>query len=195
MIPSDDEIEKLHRSYAPNDDAFTLIYTHCCIVRDIVEQVLVHKPDLVINREIVRAGALLHDIGTYSLYSSSGFDETKYLTHGIRGEVLLTQEGIDSRIARIASHHTGVGIRRSEIRKRNLPLPDADFLAETIEQELVMYADKFHSKSPVFNSFSSYLAQTSTYNSENAAIFMAMRDKFGEPDIKSLARIYGHSIR
>ena len=195
MIPTDHEIKNLHRSCAPNDDAFTLIYTHCLIVCDIVDQILSAKPELEIDRQIVRSGALLHDIGAYSLYTDHGFDNAQYLTHGIRGEAILTRAGIDPRIARIASHHTGVGITRSEIRERNRPLHDADFLAETIEQELVMYADKFHSKSPVFNSFSSYLAQTSTYNSENAAIFMAMRDKFGEPDIKSLARIYGHSIR
>lgn len=30
---------------------------------------------------------------------------------------------------------------------QNLPVPPADYLAETAEERLVMYADKFHSKS------------------------------------------------
>ena len=195
MIPTDHEIKNLHRSCAPNDDAFTLIYTHCLIVCDIVDQILSAKPELEIDRQIVRSGALLHDIGAYSLYTDHGFDNAQYLTHGIRGEVILTRAGIDPRIARIASHHTGVGITRSEIRERNLPLPDADFLANTIEEELVMYADKFHSKKPVFNLFSSYLKQTATYDPENAARFRAMRDRFGEPDIMQLANKYGHPIK
>jgi hypothetical protein len=63
MIPTDHEIKNLHRSCAPNDDAFTLIYTHCLIVCDIVDQILSTKPELEIDRQIVRSGALLHDIG------------------------------------------------------------------------------------------------------------------------------------
>lgn len=194
MIPCVEKIEALHRSWAPNDDAFALIYTHCLIVHDIVNQILANQPNLAVNREIVRAGALLHDIGTYSLYTESGFDRANYLTHGIRGEALLLREGIDPRIARIASHHTGVGISRSEIREQNLPLPDADFLAETIEEELVMYADKFHSKKPQFNSFASYCEQTALFDPQNVAIFQSMREKFGEPDLELLARTYGHPI-
>ncbi len=31
--------------------------------------------------------------------------------------------------------------------RQNLPVPPADYLAETPEERLVMYADKFHSKS------------------------------------------------
>ena len=58
----------------------------------------------------------------------------------------------------MASHHTGVGLTAEQILHRKLPLPAVDLLAETVEEELVMYADAFHTKSvpPVLVPFARY---------------------------------------
>lgn len=42
--------------------------------------------------------------------------------------------------------HTGVGLTKEDVLVQGLPLPPADYVAITPEERLVMYADKFHSK-------------------------------------------------
>ncbi len=42
--------------------------------------------------------------------------------------------------------HVGVGLRRREILKNQLPLPARDMRPETMEERIVCYADKFFSK-------------------------------------------------
>lgn len=73
----------------------------------------------------------------------------------------------------------------------------ADYTASTDEELLVMYADKFHSKTtpPVFNSYESYRAQVMKFNPRNADKFDAMAEKFGKPDLASYQVVYGFEIQ
>jgi hypothetical protein len=48
-------------------------------------------------------------------------------------------------------------------------LPEQDFTAESLEERLVMYADKFHSKPPRFNSFAQYVAHAAKFGQEKFA--------------------------
>jgi uncharacterized protein len=98
---------------------------------------------------------------------------------------------------RFASHHTGTGISKDEIIARNLPLPHQDYFAETPEEELVMYADKFHSKKepPVFNSHELYSDYVTRFGEEPCARFAALTAKFGKPDLAPLIAEYGHAVR
>jgi hypothetical protein len=58
LIPTDKEISALHEKYAPTQEAFDLVYTHCEIVCGIAEQLLA-RTDLNLNADLVRAGSLL----------------------------------------------------------------------------------------------------------------------------------------
>lgn len=193
-LPTDVEIQALHRKHAPTEEAFQLVYTHCKIVSEIAEQIIHSVPD--IDRELVRAGCLLHDIGVYRLYRDGVLDEQNYICHGILGHELLHNEGFEEPLCRFASHHTGVGLTKEQIIKRNLPLPHKDFLAENDEELLVMYADKFHSKSipPRFNNPEFYKDYVSKFGQENVFQFQAMIDRFGAPNLEKLSRTYGHII-
>ena len=146
-LPSASEIEALHRKYAPAESVFELVFTHCKIVSDIATQ-LAEKSGANVDIELVRVGCLLHDIGVYPLFDKNGAetDTSKYITHGVLGEEILQNEGFAEGLCRFASHHTGAGITKEQIIESNLPLPHNDYLAETPEEKLVMYADKFHSK-------------------------------------------------
>lgn len=196
-LPSHDEIKALHIKYAPNKEVLDLVWTHCRIVADIAIQLSRNSPN-DINNELVKAGCLLHDIGVYSLFDGSGFESTKnYITHGVRGEEVLKAEGFSEKLYRFASHHTGAGISRKQIIETNLPLPHRDFLAETIEEELVMYADKFHSKSepPSFNSYNYYKDYIRRFGTEASASFAQLSEKFGKPDLTLMIAQYGHTLR
>jgi len=49
-------------------------------------------------------------------------------------------------VGRVCSHHTGAGITKEEIAEQQLPLPQQDFMPETLEEKVICYADKFFSK-------------------------------------------------
>jgi uncharacterized protein len=194
VIPSDTEILALHEEHAPSAAALALVYTHCEIVCRIAEQLL---PGSGADARLVRAGCLLHDIGVYRLYDDSGrLDHASYIRHGVLGHQLLADAGFAAGLCRFASCHTGVGITREDIARQGLPLPSADYVAETPEEALVMYADKFHSKStpPKFLTPESYAASVRRFGDVKVTAFEAMRARFGDPDLAPLTRAYGHQV-
>jgi uncharacterized protein len=197
-IPTDEEILRLHEKHAPTADALDLVYTHCLIVCGIVDQL--HSRSAAgreLDVDLARAGSLLHDIGVYRLYDDAGhLDRGNYIRHGILGYELLQEEGFPEAICRFASHHTGVGLTRDDVIIQRLPLPPADYLAETGEELLVMYADKFHSKKtpPVFFTAPAYAARVRRFGPEKVAAFQAMRATFGDPDLAPFIAAYDHGI-
>jgi uncharacterized protein len=205
-IPTDDEILALHRKHAPTPAALDLVYTHCEIVCGIAEQLYSRSTasasastsaSAEIDIDLVRAGSLLHDIGVYKLYDDAGnLDGPNYILHGILGYELLQAEGLPEAICRFASHHTGVGITADDVRAQGLRLPPADYLAETAEERLVMYADKFHSKKtpPVFRTAPAYAASVRRYGEDKVTAFQAMRTTFGDPDLTPFSDAYHQGI-
>ena len=196
-IPSGDAIRALHERHAPSAEAFELVWTHCVIVCQIAEQVM-DGGGLDVDKDLVRAGCLLHDIGVYRLYggASGEFDLRQYVRHGVLGHELLRDEGFPEEICRFCSCHTGMGLTRDDVVQQNLPIPAADYLAESDEERIVMYADKFHSKTdpPTFVSADSYAAAVRRFGAGKAAAFRAMRERLGEPDLVPLAADHGHTL-
>ncbi|TDC45899.1 HDIG domain-containing protein, partial [Actinomadura sp. KC345] len=191
-IPTDGEIRALHERYAPSREAFEVVYTHCVIVCEIAGQLMDGAgPD--VDADLVRAGCLLHDLGVYRLYDMTGrFDHKRYVRHGVLGHELLRDEGFPEEICRFCSRHTGMGLTRDDVERQRLPLPLGDYTAGTGEERLVMYADKFHSKTdpPTFVSADSYAVHVRRFGGDKVRTFRAMREHFGEPDLRPLAERY-----
>jgi uncharacterized protein len=187
--PAPEEIRALHKEVAPSAEAFDLVHTHCEIVWAIASQ-LIERGAPAVDAELVRAGCLLHDVGVHLL------DGSPYIRHGVLGEELLLARGYPAEIARFCSHHTGVGLTRDDVLRQGLPLPVAGYLAETAEERLVMYADKFHSKTtpPVFVTAEAYGKSVSRFGAEHAVRFAGLVREFGEPDLDVLARTFGHAV-
>jgi uncharacterized protein len=195
-VPTDAAIRALHEQHAPTPEALDLVYTHCVIVCGIAEQ-LHARSGAGASLDLVRAGCLLHDVGVYRLYDDAGrLDHANYLRHGILGHELLRQEGFPEVICRFASHHTGVGLSREDVLRQELPLPPGDYLAETPEETLVMYADKFHSKTkpPALLTADAYAASVRRFGQDKVAAFESMRATFGEPDLLPFSTAYGHRV-
>jgi len=192
--PSIDEMRALHKKYAPTPADFELIFTHSMIICEIVKQIIITKK-LSLQYDLIIAGSLLHDIGTYKLLIDvKKFDTEKYITHSILGYNLLKQEGCAEEICRFAKNHTGVGITKEEIIEKNLPLPPKDYFAKTTEEKLVMYADKFHSKTPQFNSPQSVRDHIQKYGDEKIQKFNDLEKMFGIPELEQLAKKYNHPL-
>jgi uncharacterized protein len=187
-IPTDSEIRALHERFAPTPEAFALVWTHCRIVCRIAEQATGTDG---LDMDLVRAGCLLHDIGVYRLHPAD-----HYVRHGLLGYELLGEAGLPETLRRFCSHHTGVGITRDDVLTQQLPLPDCDFLAETAEEDLVMYGDKFHSKStpPRFLTAATFSARVSRFGDDKVKRFASLVERFGEPDLGPLAAEFGHPI-
>lgn len=196
-LPTYDEIVLLHQKYAPNAAAFDLVFTHCTIVWEIAQQ-LIAQSHPAVNIDLVKVGCLLHDIGVYRLYLPDGqLDFKHYIQHGVLGYELLKEEGFSETICRIASCHTGTGLTKSEIAIEHLPLPPADYMAQTTEEQLVMYADKFHTKKDMKLSFmtaETYAKHIRQFGEQKVARFRGFEQKFGLPNLAVLAEKYSSDI-
>lgn len=199
MLPTYDEIVALHKKYAPSEAAYKAVFTHCQVVRDIALQLAANLSN-AIDKELVVAGCLLHDVGYYPILDADGLLKEGRLgvEHGLLGEEILRKEKLPETLCRICSHHTGSGLFQDDIIARDLPLPHKDFLAKTNEEKLVMYADKFHSKhknTATFNTYEWYEHYVSQFGDKNVASFRALAALFGKPDLTLLIKKYGHEVR
>jgi uncharacterized protein len=193
-IPTDREIEALHRDHAPTREAFESVHVHCELVCRIAEQLFT---GLDVDGDLIRAGALLHDIGVYRLYTPTGeLNTVDYVQHGVLGHELLDDLGFPEEICRFASRHTGVGITRADVLRQSLPIPVDDYLPRTSEEEVVMYADKFHSKRtpPVFMTGDTYAASVGRWGEDKVTAFADLRARYGDPQLGGLSDSTGQSI-
>ena len=196
-LPGDEEIRALHEKFAPSAAAFDLVYTHCQVVDRVAADLLISGSHTV-DSALVHVGAMLHDIGVYALYGADGrLDHANYVLHGILGYDLLQDAGLPEAVCRFCSCHTGVGLTRQDVLCQDLPLPPRDYLPATLEEELVMYADKFHSKTdpPQFLTADAYATEVRRFGDAKALRFADLVDRFGEPDVQTLSRTFGHSVR
>lgn len=133
-----------------------ILLTHSRLVADLALECAARHPELNINTSIVETGAMLHDIGIIRCDAPGieCYGTEPYICHGTLGATMLrtdhdilglTEKEIEP-FARICERHTGTGLTREAITERNLPLPHQDFIPETLEEQLVCYADKFFSK-------------------------------------------------
>ncbi|WEV75262.1 HD domain-containing protein [Bifidobacterium sp. ESL0800] len=154
-------------------------------------------PPRLLDENLAVVGAMLHDIGTYLVLKHDGsdggklqFDGPNYILHGLRGYDWLTSQGVDESIAQFARNHTGVGLTREQVVAQGLPLPPADYVPMNLEQEVVMVADKYNSKSipPRFLTAEAYARKARRFGVDNEQAWLDLVKKYGVPDIPALAK-------
>lgn len=140
-------VELIHRFYASQPQLEELLLTHSRQVTDRALRICDAHPELHLDRTFIYEAAMLHDIGIIQTNAPSiyCYGTQHYIRHGIIGAEMLQQEGMP-RHARVAERHTGTGITIADIEARHLPLPLQDYSPETMEEQLICYADKFYSK-------------------------------------------------
>jgi uncharacterized protein len=104
------------------------VIAHCHRVRDLA--ISFCDSSGVADRELVNAGALLHDIGRALSHS---------LSHAQTGAAWCRERGFPEDVARIVERHTGAGLTADECTLLRL-LP-VDCVPETIEEKIVASAD------------------------------------------------------
>ncbi len=142
--------------YPDDTDLRRLLLKHSRQVADRSLQIAARHPELGADTELLEAAAMLHDIGIVRCSAPSILchGDEPYIRHGLIGAEMLRSLAADDRealmlepLARVCERHTGTGLTAAQIERQQLPLPRRDFCPETIEEQIVCYADKFYSKS------------------------------------------------
>lgn len=140
--------ESLLRRYCgQNDPLLEVLLSHSRSVADKALDIAKRHPELGADTQFLYEGAMLHDVGIVSCNAPDiyCYGTEPYIRHGVIGEGMLLEEGLE-RHARVAARHTGCGLSLSSIIAQDLPLPRMDLLPETIEEQIICFADKFFSK-------------------------------------------------
>ena len=137
----------IRKYYKDNPRLEEVLLLHSRAVARKALSVIDAHPEFHINRNFLYEAAMLHDIGVCFTDAPSihCHGTHPYICHGILGAELLRNEGLP-RHARVAERHTGTGLTAKTIQRQSLPLPVSDYVPETIEEQIVCYADKFFSK-------------------------------------------------
>jgi uncharacterized protein len=83
-----------------------------------------------VDLELIKNGALLHDVGRC---------QSNDISHAIVGARLLKEMEFSSDLTRIVERHIGAGILPQEALK--LGLPPKDYTPQTLEEKIVAHAD------------------------------------------------------
>jgi uncharacterized protein len=86
---------------------------------------------LNVSVDLVRAGALLHDIGRGKTHS---------IFHALVGADLAKESNMPESVVFIIERHVGSGITEDEAEKLGFPV--RSYVPETLEERIVAYADK-----------------------------------------------------
>lgn len=161
-------------------------------------------PTRLIDEHLVVIGGLLHDIGTYRVLKHDGtdgeplqFNGPEYIKHGLLGYEYLIEQGVAEEIAQFARNHTGVGLTKEDVIRQGLPLPPDDYKPVNLEQELVMVADKYNSKSlpPKFLTADAYTVRAARFGEENKRRWLDLLDQYGVVDVEPMAAEYGMVLK
>ena len=134
--------------YYPIENELKNVYMiHAVKVTDMALEMARKHPELNIDLQFVEEAAMLHDLGIFltdapRIYC---YGKESYLCHGYLGAELLRGLGFE-RHARVCERHTGTGLTKGLILDNGWNLPVKDFVPETVEEQLICFADKFYSK-------------------------------------------------
>ncbi|MGE4577214.1 MAG: HDIG domain-containing metalloprotein [Candidatus Methanomethylophilaceae archaeon] len=110
------------------------VIVHCRTVRVVADVISKRIPEA--DRDLVTAGALLHDIGRSK-------DHT--IMHAVVGAEMAEKLGLPAELVEIIRRHTGAGLDEEDI--ATFGLPSWDYFPRTIEQKIVAEADNLVSDS------------------------------------------------
>ncbi len=180
-----DPIAVLESFCRPHSQAHAIILGHGIQVRDKAVAVA-RRLGLPADRvEFIAQAALLHDIGIIKTATPElgCHGSLPYVCHGEMGARMLEARGLAGH-ARVCRTHVGVGLTAREIKERNLPLPPTDMLPQSLEEQIICYADKFFSKNNgrlLEKSLDGVVAGLRRWGDDKVERFLAWHRLFGGP--------------
>ena len=146
-----DYLSVINKYYPADSELRRVLLQHSRQVADRCLQIVRKHRELPVDVQFLEEAAMLHDIGIFRCHAPSiqCVGTEPYICHGYLGGEILRQEEF-VRHALVCERHTGTGLTRAQIERQQLPLPlDRSYEPETLEEQVVCYADKFFSKSHI----------------------------------------------
>ena len=182
--------------YYPSDDNLRrLLLHHSRQVAERVEKIVRRHPEWEVDSSFLEDAAMLHDVGIFRC-DAPGIHchgNAPYLHHGILGAEILRHEAENAdaslrpryeQLARVCERHTGTGLTAEQLEILDIHVASPDLMPETLEEQIVCYADKFYSKSHPERERT--VAQTAVslekFGHDGVAKFMAWAERF-EPEL------------
>lgn len=172
----------LDKYYPEDNDCKQILLKHSRMVADFALEMAGRHPELGLDLQFIEEAAMLHDIGIFmtSAPDIGCVGDAPYICHGYLGAELLRKEGLP-RHARVCERHTGTGLTKERVIASGWPLPAQDMLPETLEEQIVCFADKFFSKVK-------YLHKSRTF--EQVVESMARISPESEEKVKEWAKLF-----
>lgn len=176
-----DFLALIDKYYADNPPLKEILLCHSRQVANRCLKIAQAHPELNLDTVFLEEAAMVHDIGIF-MTDAEGIHchgEAPYLCHGYLGAELMRREGFE-RHARVCERHTGTGLTKENIEARDLPLPHRDFQPETLEEQVICYADKYYSKTHLNKekSYEKVIASLQKYGEQGVMIFQRWKEVF-----------------
>lgn len=142
------EIQNIIDKFYPEENELRHIYmVHARKVTDLALRMARNSRHLNLDEAFIEEAAMLHDIGIFLTDAPRihCHGEAPYICHGHLGAQLLRAHGLH-RHALVCERHTGTGLTKEQIVANGWPLPPIDMLPESLEEQIICFADKFYSK-------------------------------------------------
>jgi len=143
MIP----VEIIKKYYQEESELYRILLEHSFSVAEKSLFIAQMHPEMNLDKAFIYEASMLHDIGIFKTDSADiyCYGDFPYICHGYLGSDILKEEGFP-RHALVCERHTGTGLSLENIVGNNLPVPKRDMLPESMEEQLICFADKFFSK-------------------------------------------------
>jgi uncharacterized protein len=146
-----DPLEIINKYYRPGTRLREIYLSHVIAVTNKAVEIAKRVPELKPDISFIKEAGMLHDIGIFKTHAPSIYcdGDEDYIRHGIIGAEILRKLNLPKH-ALVAERHTGLGLSKKTIIEQGLNLPHKDFVPESVEEEIICFADKFFSKNPSF---------------------------------------------
>lgn len=143
-----DAIEIINKYYDKNSEVYSILLNHSQLVAQKAVFMAQNHPELNIDIRFVSEAAMLHDIGIFLTHAPGigCFGMYPYICHGFLGAEIVQSEGFPLH-ALVCERHTGTGLSVEDIQQINKGIPLRDMRPQSVEEQLICFADKFFSKS------------------------------------------------
>ncbi len=173
--------ELIHKYCEGNTQLEQILLRHSTDVARRALRIAKAHPELKADETFLVEAAMLHDVGICRVDAPAIFcyGTEPYIRHGILGAEILRAEGLPLH-ARVAERHTGTGLTAAEIERQNLPLPHRDFTPESIEEQIICYADTFYSKTrlDIEKTPEQAIRSLEKFGNDGIAVFKAWMTRF-----------------
>lgn len=140
--------ELIDKYYQKGTRLYEIYMSHAIDVTNKALRIAQEHPELGADVQFLEEASMLHDIGIFKTHAPkiACHGTYRYICHGYLGNELLIAEGLPKH-GLVCERHTGTGLSIHTIIKRKLPIPHRDMRPQSIEEQIVCFADKFFSKS------------------------------------------------